>query len=269
MGYIKRIMLRVRWWLRTIRLIRGVGFKAEFNLFLSALLDTITYSLGFNQNPKTLLSGIYWISEYGFFIFARGGTDDLYHAVPHRKGDVHDFIVKNLQNGDVFIDVGANIGYYTLLGSKIVGEMGRVFAIEPVPQTVKVLKLNVNLNGFKNITVIDKAAWCVSNPIKLKVPRKEFGFASVFCEDGIEIDANADVLDSMLMNLTDISLIKIDVEGAEYEVLLGAKEILKRTHFLVIELTRKEKECLRILLECGFEFCKAKHTAYYLCRKNM
>ncbi|MEM2703358.1 MAG: FkbM family methyltransferase, partial [Candidatus Bathyarchaeia archaeon] len=187
-----------------------------------------------------------------------GGTDDLYHCIPHREGDVEDFIIKNLQNGDVFIDIGANVGYYTLLGSKIVGETGHVFAIEPVPQTVKVLKLNVSLNGFKNITVIDKAAWCVSNLVKLKVPRKEFGFASVFCKEGAEIYAEAMPLDSMLMNLIDdtthISLIKIDVEGAEYEVLLGAKEILKRTHFLVIELTRKVKECLRILQECGFEF---------------
>ena len=109
-------------------------------------------------NPKLLRPGFYLIKPYNIVIYVRG-TDDFYYALPRREGSVHDFIVSVLKEGDVFVDVGANIGYYTILGSKLVGSKGLVIAVEPVPDTVKILRFNLRLNDIKNVLVIDKAAW--------------------------------------------------------------------------------------------------------------
>jgi FkbM family methyltransferase len=269
MNFVGRSISRVFLWRRFISSFKGTSFIAELNLFLSAIVDILFHAIsGWSYNPKTLFSGIYLVEEYDFYVFSRGRTDDLYDAIPHREGDVHDFIVNALRKGDVFVDVGANIGYYTILASKIVGDEGQVLAVEPVPQTAAMLKFNVWLNGLKNVTVIDKAAWLKHDLIKLKIPMKEFGCASTFRCGTLEVQVEAHPLDYMLTNLMDITLMKIDVEGAEYEALLGSQEVLARTKALVIELSRKAKECLSLLQEHGFKCCKAKFTTYYVCYKT-
>jgi FkbM family methyltransferase len=177
---------------------------------------------------------------------------------------MHDFILDNLKLGDVFVDVGANVGYYTILASKRVGANGKVFAVEPVPQTVKVLKFNIKLNGLRNVNVVDKAAWNSYCKLKMRVAFGEFGGASFF-RNGVEIDVDAIPLDDVLEDVPKIKLIKIDVEGAEYEVLQGLKQSLIRTEYVVLELSRKVNECLKLLKECGFTCEKMKFTSYYIC----
>jgi predicted RNA methylase len=62
---------------------------------------------------------------------------------------VHDFVVDTLGPGDIFIDVGANIGYYSILASKLIGVNGRVFAVEPIPSTAGVLRFNLKINSLR------------------------------------------------------------------------------------------------------------------------
>jgi len=251
-----------------LRSFRGLSFKGQINLFISALFDIFFHSIsGWAYNPKMLFSGIYGIKPYGILVYGRGGTEDLYCALPRREYDVHDFIVDNLKPGDVFVDVGANIGYYTILASKLVGAGGKVFAVEPVPQTVEVLKFNIKLNGLRNVTVIDKAAWNSCCKLKMKIAFGEFGCASFF-RNGVEVDVDTIPLDDVLVNVPKIKLIKIDVEGAEYEVLQGLKQTLTRTEYVVLELSRKVDECLKLLKECGFTCEKMKFTSYYKCYKT-
>jgi len=78
--------------------------------------------------------------------------------VPDEK-DVETFIRPCLKRGSVFVDVGANVGYYTLMASKLVGPQGRVYSIEPIPSTVAILKSNVKINNCSNIKVCNAAAW--------------------------------------------------------------------------------------------------------------
>ena len=265
---ISRFIDRVFLWRRFISSFHGTTFLAELNIFLSALFDTLFYSIsGWAYNPKMLISGIYLTKPYGILIYARGGTEDLYYALPNREGDVHDFIFNNLKHGDIFVDVGTNVGYYTILASRLVGVDGKVFAVEPVPSTVKVLKLNVRLNGAENVTVIDKAGWNARTKLKLKISMGEFGLSSHFRNDGLEVEVDAIPLDEMLAhtNLSRIKLIKIDVEGAEFEVLQGLTETLKCTKFVILELSRKAEACLRLLQAHGFKCKKMKFTNYFAC----
>jgi hypothetical protein len=67
------------------------------------------------------------------------------------------------------------------------------------------------------------------------------------------------------INPLEIKLIKVDVEGAEYEVLKGSTETLKHTKFVVLELSRKTEACLRLLQAYGFKCKKMKFTNYYAC----
>jgi len=256
---ISRLIQRIFLWRKFIYSFRGTTFLAELNIFLSALFDTLFHSIsGWTYNPKIILSGIYLIKPHGILIYARGGTEDLYNVLPNREGDVHDFILNNLESGDIFVDIGANIGYYTILAARLIGIDGKVFAIEPVPQTLKVLRFNIKLNGLRNVMVFDKAGWRARAKLKLKIPMSEFGSASYFRRGSLEVNVDAIPLDEVLncTNRLEIKLIKIDVEGAEYEVLKGLTETLKCTKSIVLELSRKTEACLRLLQAHGFNFKK-------------
>jgi len=266
-GFLSRFTSRIFLWLKFLRSFRGLSFKGQLNIFISALFDIFFHSIsGWAYNPKMLLSGIYENKPYRILVYERGSTEDLYYTLPRLEGDVHDFILDNLKLGDVFVDVGANVGYYTILASKRVGANGKVFAVEPVPQTVKVLKFNIKLNGLRNVTVIDKAGWNSYYRFKMKIAFGEFGCASFF-RNGIEVDVDAIPLDDMLADVPKIKLIKVDVEGSEYEVLQGLRQTLTRTEYVVLELSRRVGECLKLLKERGFTCEKMKFTIYYKCCK--
>jgi FkbM family methyltransferase len=126
-----------------------------------------------------------------------------------------------LRKGDTFIDVGANIGYYALLASQIVGESGHVMAIEPLPANVRALRATIARNHIQNIELRPVAAAACSSSITLHVlnPDAESGWASVVPSDRrratIEVPASSvdEYLDSA--PISDVRLVKIDVEGYE------------------------------------------------------
>jgi len=221
-------------------------------------------------NPKMLSSGTYLVKPYGFYVYARGKTDDLYNAVPKREKDVHDVIINLLRNGDVFVDVGANIGYYTILASKIVGDRGKVISIEPIPNTFKILKYNVfKVNALKNVKLIENAAWFEKDTIKFSLPTGYYGIASAvqnYKDEEVKVDAVTS--DDLLRPFDSVRLMKIDAEGSEYEVLLGASKTLDRTDYVVLEISRRTKECLKILKSKGFKCEKLKFTTCWLARKD-
>jgi hypothetical protein len=83
---------------------------------------------------------------------------------------------------------------------------------------------------------------------------------------GVEVDGIP--LDDVLTPLPKIKLIKVDVEGAEYEVLQGLNQTLTRTECVVLELSRRVNECLELLQKSGFICKKMKFTSYYKCCKT-
>jgi len=101
----------------------------------------------------------------------RGDTDDLYN--------LDAFIRSRLREGVVFVDVGANVGYYTLVVSKLVGAVDRVYAIEPSSSTAAGLRVNVKLNRCGNVM--------------LKTPASMYGYASAVRE-GASVIVNASAL---------------------------------------------------------------------------
>ena len=172
---------------------------------------------------------------------------------------------KTLRPGDHFIDVGANIGLLTFLGSQLVEDTGRVLAVEPQPKVIACLENALERNKSKNITLARCGVGQESGRLDLHVPYGNLGSAS-FAEPAGE---SAETFQVPVRTLTDLlrehgfqnaRLVKLDVEDWEAEAVAGATEIWKETPppGIIFEFREKkripETEVGRRLTELGYRF---------------
>lgn len=142
-----------------------------------------------------------------------------------------------LEPGDVFVDLGANIGFFSLFASKLVGPTGRVYAVEPAPETYRALVENLERNGVANVVAKQVAAGAVRGEAVLRDVRGQYlrGAASImrgpeeFTDETawppvtVSVAPVTQIVDSG--DLGRVRLIKIDVEGAEVDVLTGLEDV--------------------------------------------
>ncbi len=130
--------------------------------------------------------------------------------------------------GGVFIDVGANFGYFALMASKWVGPEGRVFAFEPVSKTAKQLIRNISLNKAQNIEVLQAA--CTAEEAEMTMCIGDDSGKAYLKSDGPGERVRTIRLDGFVdqKELDRVDLLKVDAEGADFEVIKGAKETLER-----------------------------------------
>lgn len=146
----------------------------------------------------------------------------------HVTGWLHDV----LGPGDVMVDVGANIGYFTVLAAQRVGPSGRVVAVEASPGLCDILRRNVAMNGHRStVTVWNRAAWSGSGRLQFH-QRVHYGANSSLASAGAEhledladeeavVEVEAVDLDAILGGLARVDVLKLDVEGAEVHALKG------------------------------------------------
>lgn len=147
------------------------------------------------------------------------------------------FIRDSLSEGDVFVDVGANIGYHTCLAAKKVGEAGEVHAIEASPDIARTLERNLRLNGANRVQIHKVAILDEAREVTLFTgPESALGISSVFPDDaqggarGRSVAVSALPLHQVVdeETLYGARLIKVDVEGAEWPVFCGIRDRLDR-----------------------------------------
>jgi FkbM family methyltransferase len=152
-------------------------------------------------------------------------------------------IARHVRTGMTAIDVGANFGYYTVLLAALVGEDGRVLAVEPAPETAAMLRRSVALNGFERVTtVIEAAAGAGDAPDTLLfVPEREPKNAQIVASpDGLDHIPGTlhrvaqSPIDALAADQRRIDFIKIDAEGAEEAVIAGMLTILRRDKPLLV-----------------------------------
>lgn len=136
-----------------------------------------------------------------------------------------------LREGDAFVDVGANEGFHSLVGSRRVGPSGRVIAFEPVPPTIQRLRRNIRLNDLENIEVI--AVACVDAPTEIRLSRSSWeqssGVYSIREQDGESWTVTGVRMDDVLRPFQGaVRLVKMDIEGAELLALRGFTNHLDR-----------------------------------------
>ena len=190
---------------------------------------------------------------------------------------------EKIEMGNIVVDVGANIGLHTLNMARIVGNTGQVFAFEPDPSNFEILKKNVKINNYKNIILEQKAVgdkhgrttlYQSDHPGKHRIfPQTEQAKSQV----QVKLTNLDNYFDS---DMTDkINFIKIDVEGLEFSVLKGMKNILKNSKKIkilfefmpenIMEVGFTPIELLNYLTSNGFKlYCMDEKTKKLLYVSN-
>ncbi len=139
-------------------------------------------------------------------------------------------VTKKVKKGDTVVDLGAHIGYYTLIFAKLVGEEGKVIAFEPDPDNFALLKKNVEINGYKNVVLVQKAATDIPGKIKLYLSEGRADNRIYDSYDGRKsIEIESINLDNYFKDSSEkIDFIKIDVQGAEGRVIQGMSLTLQK-----------------------------------------
>ena len=144
---------------------------------------------------------------------------------------------RELQRGGVVVDVGANIGYMTLVAARAVGPAGTVVAIEPHPDNVALLRENVRRTGVADrVRVIAAAAWSAPGTVQLAEARENTGDHRVNTKQAERrlLDIPAVVLDEVIAPDLHVDLIKLDTQATELAVLTGARALLARDRPIVL-----------------------------------
>ena len=141
-----------------------------------------------------------------------------------------------LKKDATVLDIGANIGYYTLIFAKLVGEGGKVFAFEPDPENFLILQENISINEYKNVVLVKKATSDKTGVAKLHLSEANRGDHRLFGPvGGRVIDIETIALDDFLQDSAEnIDLIKMDVQGAEALTFKGMTSLIKRCPTLKI-----------------------------------
>lgn len=144
-------------------------------------------------------------------------------------------MLRTLQEGDIAVDAGANIGFFTLLMSKLVGPRGRVVAFEPDKRNLDKLNANIALNKCENVKVIPKALWSSQATVQLFL-YSDAGANSLWGQNtgDVSVMVEATTLDHELGMSP--HFIKLDVEGSELRALRGARLSLAGKPVIVMEM---------------------------------
>ena len=194
-------------------------------------------------------SGI--IGNYYFFI------DDYEESI---------FLIHYLTDKDIFIDVGSNHGHYTMIASGICNS--KSYSIEPVKKTYNRLKMNIELNKLDNVFLYNLGISDSNGELYISNNKGSMNRIIPNIYDNNYELIQVTTLDKLLISKKNISIIKIDVEGYEKQVLLGCKETLKNPNLnvIIIELNESnqkfdydENETILILKKNGFLPYKYKY----------
>ena len=149
-----------------------------------------------------------------------------------------------LPPGGVFVDVGANLGYFTVLAADSVGEQGRVFAFEPDPDNARLLRANVRRNGFDaRATVVEAGLAAADSTGQLFLSPDNLGDHQLFAAGEARRQVPVRLLhgaDYLASRITRMDMLKVDTQGYEYEATQGLLPLLRTLPApprILIELT--------------------------------
>ena len=236
-------------------------------LRINSLLKTV-YNNSLKPFSKILQNVITRLPLSNFY-FRPYYIDDIYMALGLWEPYVSEFFTP--KKGQVILDVGAHIGYFMLKAARGVGPEGTIISIEPDPRNYKILKMNIIKNGFKNVILFHGALGAKSGYTMFKVDDNplESELSNKSNPNERTISVKILTMDLLLerLNISKLDWVKIDVEGAVDQVLLGGKNSLKGKHKMIIE-TRGEST-LKILSDYGYTYYPLLDPKYnyYLAKK--
>ncbi len=248
--------------IKFVRLVReGKDLKDKFILIIYILNILIWRALGFKKNPK-FIWGVTIKNKDGIF-YCGNYADAAWTASSNYEVDV----IKNLKiNEGVVVDVGSNIGKITVILSNMLNKNGRVVSIEPSIENFQILKRNVFENKLKNVILENCAASSKDGFVDFYIEDSGTSGHSISKKVGKRIKVRSLTIDKILQKhkIGKISLMKIDVEGAEAEVLIGSKKTLKNHPIIIFEAWNEEflNKIEKILKPIGYKIKKISQENY-------
>ncbi len=228
---------------------RGKGTLNKLRLLLVGVLLQFPRSMRgdrFILFLNRILCGIIMQGAYGrlFYILS---YDDLIHI----DQDFEEVIKEWFDiYGGTFIDAGANIGRYTI---GLAENFDKVYAFEPVRETFMTLKKNIHLNGLENVTAIQIGLWNCSDEKEISIGILK-GLSSIVMSiprsqtQKVVVNTCDSIAESF--DIHDVSLIKIDAEGAEVEIIDGMKKLLLRdSPRIIVEVKSINRKKVREMLK--------------------
>jgi FkbM family methyltransferase len=247
-----RALLVVRGLIRSFLRVHVVEGAWEY---YRAILVALAQSLRERRpvHPSNLLRADVWVRYRGQeYLLSRLTTFGYYLMVFEPRTER----LLSAQRGGLFLDIGANVGQYTLPLSR---HFRRVIALEPNPVALAVLQRNLERNGIENVTVIPKAIGEGSGRTTIF----EGEYLTTWSQnlfDGTRVDVETVGLDDLLVDAADVDLMKIDVEGAELDAIRGSK-LIGRVKLISIAATSEEIPEMRAVLEsAGFKVAEVPGT---------
>jgi FkbM family methyltransferase len=175
-----------------------------------------------------------------------------------------------VESGDSVVDIGANIGVYAKYLSGLVGSVGHVISVEPIPSTFDILCSNVRKLGLSNVEVKNCAISDAEGKLKMRVPKYDSGGENFYCacidSEGTDDGARsfvvpATTVDLLLSTMPAVHFIKCDVEGHELHCIRGARNTIERFKpAWLIEISGDMNDVRSgayqtfcILKDCGYE----------------
>lgn len=146
-----------------------------------------------------------------------------------------------LKPGMVVVDIGANIGHYSLIAARLVGDSGHVYSFEPDPHNFDLLRRNIEMNGFKNVTPVNKALSNEPGTLTLHLDKYNLGGHSL-TSDNILIDAGTVEVETTTLDLFFISsgggdridVMKMDTQGSEGTIVEGARRLMEENDLAIL-----------------------------------
>ena len=175
------------------------------------------------------------------------------------------FLRSTLRAGDLFVDVGANVGLLSLCAAQQVGEDGGVLAIEPDPINIARLEANVRLNPRSQVTVLPVAIGATRGTVQLGMPESQVDIgnhgarSSASLENQIEVELMPidDAVAQWRVGADAVRLVKLDVEGMENDVVRGGPDLFgESTHCVMLEVNRRyggDELALESLRQLGYD----------------
>jgi FkbM family methyltransferase len=234
---------------------KAFAFNYEFDaiplFYMFKFLYSIIKFLRLGNHVSLKIS----VPKYGYKAYCPINKNDLINMTIREDEIIELFTPKE---GDVVIDIGAHMGRYTIIGAKRVGTKGKVVAIEANPSNFEMLNRNIKLNQLTNVISLNNAVYSKETKIKLYLPGEELGHTTyntvmsdrARTEDKF-VEVSANTLDYLLQlnEITDVNWVKIDVEGAEFEVLKGASNVLSKSKDIALLIEVHGKDTYEPIIE--------------------
>ena len=171
-----------------------------------------------------------------------------------------------LRAGDWALDIGANVGHYTLRMAELTGPAGRVIALEPIPDTFALLTENVRHSGHANVSLLNCAASERTAVVGMEIPRFPDGLENYYQAHVVSGAAGLSILALSIdsLALPAVRLVKIDAEGHELPVLQGMRRLVERDHPVMIVET-STGETTRLIESWAYRVERLPGSSNVLC----